>query len=227
MTKKPAAPKKPAVPPLSHSSAQTLLGCEQKYVYYKLLEEPKDADYKKSGALAIGSAFHWILENSKHEKPKSITDDLKQCSTEEDIQLSEDDYGLVQAMIIKYLRLHKKLKLKVITCEPQILTTSMNGYIDVIEEDEEGIWWITDLKTAKTFYPSKVRELAHDPQLNLYAAHRAILADTFGLDPTKFGGCRYRVTTKSSAKQQAKETYIDFVLRLANKHVRLAAGFFR
>lgn len=205
--------------PLSYSSAELLQSCEQRYAYYKIDKVPVDPDYEKSDALALGSAFHWILEQSRHEKPKSITEDLARCVSDPDIGLSEDDVPLVHAMILKYLRLHQRMGLKVLHVETEIRTEWFHGYIDAIMEDSEGRWGIVDLKTHKSLHMPSLAALPRDPQLNLYAGHASALAQALGLDVKRFAGCRWRVVTKSSAKPKKGETAIEYIARLTDHHV--------
>lgn len=206
--------KKKGCGPLSHSSAKTLLGCEQKYVNYKVKAIPHDRDYKKSDALAIGSAFHWILESTRHEKPEKISELLEKCTTDPDIGLSEDHKPLVHAMVVKYLRLHKRMGFKILEIEFDITTEEVIGYVDALMEDTEGKWWIVDLKTAKTLYLPTIPALLADPQLNLYAAHASAIAEKFNLDIEKFGGCRWRVATKPALKRKATESLAEYTMRI-------------
>lgn len=208
-----------SAPPLSHSSATTLTGCEQRYVHYKVLRTPEDPDYEKSSALALGSAVHWILEKSRHEKPQSITHDLQICQHDPTIGLSEDDVPLAHAMVLKYLRLHQRMGLRVLAIEIKIETDWFLGYVDAIVEDQDGNWWVLDLKTFKTLQPSAVKQLPLDPQLTLYAAHHEKIADMLGLLPEKFAGVRWRVVTKTTAKQKKNEGYVDYVKRLVDEHI--------
>lgn len=207
--------------PLSHSSASLLLDCEERYVHYKIRKTEQDPDYVKSDALAVGSAFHWILENSRHEKPKSITADLAHCAADKDIRLPEEEFALVHAMVLRYLRLHHQEMpgFKVLEVETEIKTEMFHGFIDAILEDPEGRWHILDLKTYKTLYRPGLAALPRDAQLNLYAGHAPLLAEMHNLDMKRFGGVRWRVVLKSTAKQKASESTAEFVKRLVDKHI--------
>lgn len=212
--------KKKTIGPLSHSSASTVLECEQKFAYYKIDGFPNDPDYVKSDALAIGSAFHKVLEDSKHEKPESIRASLLACTEDPDVRLPESEVLLCHAMVLKYLRLHKQMGFKVLAVEIGIETKEVVGYIDAIMEDLQGFWWIVDLKAKKSLSPTEVAMLKNDPQLNLYAAHAGMIADSLKLDAKKFGGCRWRVVTKTTAKQKNGEADAAYVARLADDHVK-------
>lgn len=219
MSEESPKPKKPQAQPLSHSSAETLSTCEQRYHYYKIQQAPQDPDYQKADSLSLGSAFHKVLEDSKHEKPASIRDELIKCTQDPDIQLPESDILLAHAMVLKYLRLHKQMGLKVLAVEVDIETKEVKGYVDAIMEDGDGKWWIVDMKTWKDLKPHAVVMLQKDPQAMLYASHAALIAEQLGLDLSKFGGCRWRVVTKSSAKLQSKETEAEYIMRLVEKHL--------
>jgi len=203
---------------LSYSSSTLVSNCEQRYYYYKVkkVDKDKDAAARDDSHFHIGTSFHHVLEMSMHEKPEDIDSDLEYCIQNEG--LKEEDKGLVHAMVLQYLRLRKGSGFKAIACEYAIEDKVVIGYVDLIEVHEEsGDWFISDLKTAKTFYDSKIAELPANPQLNLYASFYKEIAKKYDLDPEKFRGCRYLVCTKSSAKQQPKETYAGYVMRMVDK----------
>lgn len=207
--------------PLSHSSAQTLLGCEQKYYFYKVAKIEQDPDYVKSDALSIGSAFHHILEKSNHEKPALLRQRLKECEKDPDIRLPPDYFNLVHAMVLKYVRMHTKLGWKVLAVEFKLETEWFTGFVDAIMEDPKtNKWWIVDLKTYKSLYRPGLPALIRDPQLTLYAGHAPMIAEMFNLDMDKFGGCRWRVVTKSTAKQKPAEEESAYILRLVNENIK-------
>lgn len=202
---------------LSHSTAKNMLLCEEKFVNYKVRNLPYDKDYSKSTALSLGSAVHWILEHSLGDYPKDIMADLDHCETDPDIMLPPEERYLAQAMVIKLVRLNKKCGHRFVAVEPSIDNSWFTGKIDMIVEDGAGLWWIGDYKCLKSFRPeTDGPPLFRDPQLNIYASRSDEIAKLLGLDPTKFGGTRYRVCTKSSAKRQPKETEVDIVMRLVN-----------
>jgi len=203
---------------LSYSSASLLKNCEQKYHYHKVSKVPKDKDAaaRDNSHFAIGKSFHYILETTLHEKPENISDLLDTCVQVEG--LKEEDRGLVHAMVLSYLRLRKGSRIKVVGCEWSITHEHIIGFVDAIEVDTEtGDFYISDLKTAATFYDSKLAELPSDTQLNLYASFYREIAEHYNLDPDKFKGVRYLVTTKSKAKQQAREDYSGYVMRMVDK----------
>jgi RecB family exonuclease len=206
--------------PLSHSSAQSLLSCEQKFYNYKVAKLSPDADYEKSDALSVGSAFHYVLEKTKHEKSALIRTLLEECTNDPDVKLDPENYNLVHAMVLKYLRLHKRMAFEVVAIEFKLETEWFTGFIDAIMVDTKGYWWIVDLKAYKSIHMPSLAALTRDPQLTLYAGHAALIAEMFKLDLGKFGGCRWRVVTKSSAAKKATEDDAAFILRLVNNNIK-------
>lgn len=200
---------------LSHSSSNLILGCEQKYVYYKVDKVDKDIDAEDSTtAFDIGKAFHKILEDSNHQKPKAITEDLKACA--EEFNLDETQVALVHGMVLRYLRGTKGNGFKVVKCELKVEDPYVLGFIDLISKREDGSWVIADLKTAKSFYPTTRNALPRNRQLNLYSYFVPEIAKALNLEVDKFMGISYRVTTKPGLKQKKKETYEEYVLRIAD-----------
>jgi hypothetical protein len=199
---------------LSHSSANTLRSCEQKYVHYKVLGANPDPDYTESDALSVGKAFHYIQEQSRHEKTR-LADYIEYCKTSEDIKLPEDKAGLVAGMCKAYWAFHAQSGTKIVDVEYKISTDHVVGYIDAITLDDQGKWYIEDLKCYKGFYPSSVVGLSRDQQLNLYAYHAADIAKTYKLRLRDFGGAGLRIVTKSSAKQKGTEGLRHYSDRLA------------
>lgn len=207
---------KPIDTRLSYSSANLLRGCERRYFFYKVDGVDKDKDYSdNTEAFAIGKSFHHVLEMSLHKKPEKISALLQECI--DNFDLEEDKVPLVHAMVLKYLRLHKTTNLETVACEYQIKDDIVNGFVDVIFKDKDSDdWYISDLKTSSRLSSTLLSRLPLDRQLNLYTYFSDQIAKEFNLDPNKFKGCRYRLTTKSSARMRASENYNDYVLRMAD-----------
>lgn len=214
---------------LSHSSANLLRNCETKYFHHKVNNTEPDNDVATDNShFDLGKAFHYINEVSMHKKPVNISELLDYCIQE--IGMKESERGLVHAMIIQYLRLRAKSEFEVVAVEYKIQNEWILGFIDLIEVLPNGNWTISDLKTASSFYESKIPELPKDRQLNLYASFYKEIAEKFNLDADKFIGVRYLVTTKSKAmpKKTIKisESYSDYVMRLVEgKNVKSYAIF--
>jgi predicted CopG family antitoxin len=203
---------------LSYSSANLLRNCERKYQYYKVEKIEADKDSARDNShFGLGKAFHYVNEIGMHQKPAKIGELLEKCVVDKEIGMEEKDAGLVHAMLLQYWRLRSKQDFEAVGCEYQISDKKVIGYVDLIEKLPDGRWTISDLKTAASFYESKISELSRDRQLNLYASYYKEIAKHYKLDPEKFIGCRYLVTTKSKAVQQGRESYSDYVMRLVEK----------
>lgn len=197
---------------LSYSSATLLKNCSMKYYHHKVAGTEKDPDAEENyDAFNVGKAFHYVLEENGHTERDLIPLLEAACKTFE----VEDKQGMIHAMLLRYLQVHQRSELKAIKCELSMSNEIFIGFIDVILKDVDGGWWIADLKTAKFFTDVKKAMLARDPQLNLYAAFADDIAAALNLDPKKFMGCRYRVTTKSDLKRKLDESYGDHVKRTA------------
>ena len=198
---------------LSYSSATLLKNCSQKYFHHKVAGTARDEDHEDNyDAFNIGKAFHWVLEENLHsDKDLHNLIDVA-CKTYE----VEDSKAMIEAMLLRYLQVHKKSGLEVVVCELALSNDIFIGFIDLILKDPEtGDWWISDLKTAARYDEITIAKLCSDVQLNLYSSFSDEIAPQFNLDPKKFKGARYRVTTKSKLKRQASESYNEHVLRTA------------
>ncbi len=196
---------------LSYSSATLLVNCEQRYYNYKISKLPPDEDFEENyEAFNVGKAFHYVLEHNKHtaERLAELIPDA--CKRYEVDHLKP----MIHAMVLKYLEKHFKSGLKVVQCELQVADEVFLGFIDAIMIDNDGGWWIVDLKTAGRDDPFLIPKLLYDPQLNLYSGYAPKIAEILKLDPEKFKGSRYRVTTKKVLKRKRTEGYKEYVGRL-------------
>lgn len=196
---------------LSPSGLQLYQSCPRKYWHKKIGKVKPDAE-EDTEALRLGSAFHKVLEDCKHD----LAGVTLSCviRTAAAFELSPDAAALIYAMLSRYKEVHEKVGLEAIACEVTIALPTFFGYVDVVLADAEGRWWIGDMKTASTFSPLLMPQLASHPQLGLYAAHRKSLAEAVGLDPEKFQGCRYRLSTKSKTQRKPGEADAAYVGRL-------------
>jgi hypothetical protein len=119
-------------------------------------------------------------------------------------------------MAKKYVVLHQRSGLQVVTCEIPVTDENIIGFVDAVMSDDKGYWWIVDLKTAARLNKSLQQRLANDPQLNLYSYYAPDIAEELGLDIDKFKGIRYRVTTKTNTKIRSNETVDEYALRVYN-----------
>lgn len=198
---------------LSHSSANLLRSCERRYWHYKVNKTVEDPDYNRDlQSFAVGKVFHQVLEDHMHKKPEKIVHVIEAACA--DNGCDPESIPMVHAMLLRYYEEHKKAGLSVVKCEYQIDAEEVVGYVDVIMKEEDGSWWIVDLKTYKSMSFVKPANLTRDYQLNLYAAYKEEMAEEFGLDIDKYKGCVLRVVTKPALKQKASETYIEYVSRM-------------
>jgi hypothetical protein len=127
-------------------------------------------------------------------------------------------------MLRRYWTLHAGVPLSVFGVEIKFEGTYTNGVVDagMVEDGgstahglsgAKGAWWIVDLKTAGKQDPALPARLQNDPQLNLYAAFRSIIADRYNLDQNLFAGVRYREVTKPGQETKAGETFAAWTTR--------------
>lgn len=199
---------------LSYSSASLLTNCERRYYHYKVAKTKIDSDSSDSTvAFDVGKAFHGVLEDTMHSNVEHMEGLIrKQCDENNCL----DSIPMVTAMVRKYLDLHRLTGLQAYYCEYAISTDSFIGYIDVILVDRSGGWWIGDLKTAAKLSPTLISRLRYDTQLNLYGSFYKMVAKDLELDPKKFLGMRYRVTTKPKLIQRKTEDRTQYIDRLKN-----------
>ncbi len=176
---------------LSYSSAKELQSCEQKYFHRKVNLTPVDSDYEESDATALGKAFHYVMENSKHDY---YTDKLIAEGMSE-FEVDPEEEGKLKRMSKAYVDYHAASGLKVINVELGIHTPEFTGWIDAIAVGPTG-WWIIDLKTSAKWDERILATLAKDKQLNLYAYFKAHIESMLDIK-VPFLGCRYRVITKT------------------------------
>jgi hypothetical protein len=198
---------------MSYSSSNTFLGCNRRFYYDKIVKADYDPDYNDDQkALRIGKAFHEVLELCHHEAAQLSKSHFGKSFEAHGVD-NPGEQGMIIAMVQKYLILHKKSGLSVVGIELHVGDENIHGYIDAIMIDEGGHWWIVDLKTAGKLNGSLLSRLSRDPQLNIYSYYRNQVADLLKLDPSKFKGVRYRVTTKSTIKFGKRETLMSFAKR--------------
>lgn len=197
---------------LSYSASSTLLECEQKYVYSRILKVPEDPDAPDSHALSFGSAFHYVCESTMHCRTPEVP-----ALTQEAIQiygLDSADYYKLAACLTEYFKLHTASGLKVVACEVEVFIEGYYlAYVDAVMEAEDGGWWICDLKTAGTLNELTFKRLQYDVQLNLYASYAYKVAELVNLDIDKFQGVIYRTTRKPMVKPQKAEPIADYIRR--------------
>lgn len=199
---------------ISYSSSNLIQGCQRRFWHEKIAKTSHDSDYiDDSTALRLGKAFHQVLEDVGHRK-KDLKKPIFEKAFEDNAINTDTERCYIYAMVHKYLALHGKSGLRVKFCEVEIGEQDKYiGYVDAIMIDRNGNWWIVDLKTAGRLSNSLLSRLSRDPQLNLYSHFRDQIAEKCSLDPLKFAGTRYRVTTKPTIKLNKKESTSEFIKR--------------
>jgi hypothetical protein len=174
---------------------------------------PHDSDYEDSKEhFNIGSAFHDVLETTKHTR-KDIDSLTEKACVKYNVK---DKELMIRAMVNRYLDMHEASGWTAIECELKIESESMIGYIDIILQKGDS-WAIGDLKTAAAFRESTLSRIGKDYQLNLYSSFKEDIADHLRLKPERFVGCFYRVTTKPRIKQNKTESDAKFYQRLSDR----------
>ena len=198
---------------LSYSSASLLQNCEQRYTHYKVNKTPYDSDAAADFVhFNVGKAFHEALENTMHTD-RGINGQIVIACKKYRV---EEYFLMIRAMVWKYLNMHKLSGFKCVHCELELRGELMLGFIDMIMVNRNG-WVIGDLKTSATWYPSVMSRLPMDYQLNLYSHFVPYICKVLKLDPDKFLGCSYRVTTKAKLIQAKGETIDGYNARILEK----------
>lgn len=200
---------------LSPSSFSLFQQCNRKYFFRKIAKHPIDSDVPPDwDAFNIGLSFHKALELTNHELQNFSLIELAGIIKEFNLD-QEYHLPLVFAMLGKYKKLHILSGLKVLSTELQIETDFFFGIVDAVMQDVDGKWYIVDMKTASSYSPSLIPGLPNHPQLNLYTYHYPLIAKMLSLDDRNFGGCRYRLTTKSRIVRKISEPDGDYIGRLS------------
>lgn len=199
---------------LSYSSSQLLALCEYKYYAAKIAKFPVDEDSQAQDdhALRFGSALHYIMEMTLHDKNNYTKEYLKEALLQFKLTDYQDMMKLI-ASCLAYYKLSAGSELRIIHCELEIKTSEIVGYVDAIGVDSLGRWWIVDLKTTSWFKALLPIRLRRDPQLSIYAAHKEQIAEKLGLKVEDFGGVIYRVVSKSKHVVKPDETAGEFLKR--------------
>lgn len=203
---------------LSYSSSVLIGNCEQKYVHYKVKKTARDFAFDFSRALIVGKVVHQVSEDLLH-MPAKNRDELNKVVSKNLIPFEKQDpsaltyFPLAYAMSENYLQFHKDSGLRVVKCEYEIKTDKFLGYIDIILADDNGDFYISDLKTKSRFNVEKDGPLLkRDTQLHLYGDYHEQIAKEFGLK--NFKGYLYRVVKTPLIRQRRGEDRVDFVERL-------------
>lgn len=198
---------------LSPSSLSLYLSCPRKYWHKKVNETPIE-EVQDTEALDIGKAFHWVLETKSHNlNGLRYQEVIGSCL---DHNLTEDYAPMIFSMLSSYKEMHENSGLSVIACEIEVETKSFYGFVDAVMLDENGGWWIVDMKTSASYSKMLQATIPRHLQLNLYADNANVIADKLNLSLKDFEGVRYRLTTKSKLKRKDGEGVKDYLGRLSS-----------
>jgi hypothetical protein len=202
---------------VSYSSSGLYQSCARKFYHRKIRKTPIDPDCEEdTTALRVGKCFHQVLEDCMHKRELYKVPIIKKAFIDNDI--TEDTLkGLIMGMVKKYFILHEKQGLETISVEIEIGDETLIGYVDAIMTDDDGGWYIVDLKTAGRLNNSLLSRLSKDPQLNIYSFYAPQIAKMLNLDVDMFRGTRYRVTTKAQIKKNKKESLLEFIKRVFDR----------
>lgn len=200
---------------LSPSSLSLYCSCPRKFYLKKILKAKPDPGVDEdTEALRVGSAFHKVLEDTRHDLTGLKYQTVADVAAEHDLE-ADDWAPMLFAMLGKYRVMHERAGLKVLACETTIDLPEFFGIVDVVLGDDAGGWWIGDMKTAAGVSATLAMTLASHLQLALYVTHRHRLAEKLGLDNSKFLGCRYRLSTKSKMARKKEELTADYIKRIS------------
>jgi len=200
---------------ISYSGQSLMKACEKRFFLEKVAKASPDADYADDfTALQFGTAFHYVLEHSKHDH-KLFSEELLNKAMKE---AGFDDFAReikfkVYACLTSYYKLRKASGLTLVASEYKVGDDDIVGYADAILTDSNQSWSILDNKTSGWVQPEMFPRLTRDPQLNLYAAYAADMAKTHGLDLEKFTGIRYNVVQKPKHVVKKDESMKDYCTR--------------
>lgn len=198
---------------VSHSGASTLQECERKYFFKYIVKIEKDVDFVTPDYFSFGQAFHKILEVTNHEHSNFSGSIAKGIIESHKLDFNSDG-ARIFAMLRKYWVLHRACGLRCKKCEIKFTGTYTNGFVDAVMVEPCGKkWWIVDIKTAGQVDNALPARIKLDQQLNLYAAFRASIAESCGLDPYEFAGIRYRESFKPLQVYKEGESFESFTSR--------------
>jgi len=220
---------------LSYSAESTYLTCPFRYAAEKIYRLPIDEDASDdTTAFRWGKVVHGVMEDTDWNG-KNYTEKIFEAHLLEQgfmrkmesgkIALQEmKDNQLVFAMFAAIQSLYafsKKQKLKTVCCEFKIDLPWLLGYIDQICVDENGFWWIRDLKTSGRISEKEYVRLSRDRQCNVYAHPEVLelIEKELGLAHERFMGVRYTVVFKTTAVVKAGETREAYAKRTKPKIV--------
>lgn len=190
----------------SHSRINCYKQCPKLY-QYKYVDKlvPLGSDSK---ALSIGKAFHHGLEmNSVDEAIKFMDNDEYFTS-----QSDETDKVIVIAMVEAFLS--KFPRPEKYTREIHLVdqTIGFQGYLDGLEETDEG-YWLEEDKSTSMLNESYIKKLEFNDQISRYYY---LIENVLKLDKPILG-VKYRIVKKPLLRQKQSESIEQFRQRLVER----------
>lgn len=204
---------------LSNSSMNVFNSCERKGFLQYIEKAKPDIDYVRPGYFAFGTAYHFVLEKTKHEANNYDISLLERACDNECIYFPNDG-AKIAACINSYWGLIRGSEWKPHAFEKWFQNDLARGKLDLIVVKNDGYWVISDAKTnGMALSPTKKIELINDSQMNLYGAFHDIIAKSCNLDPTKWLGCLYREVEKPRQHYKIGESFEEFYNRISEKGI--------
>lgn len=210
---------------ISYSAMRRFCTCRKsfKFRYINRIEPLRSSD-----ALSFGKLIHSCLEAHYNKKPYAgIINENNPDGTHYN--------ALAHAMMAGYVnRYHEDdAGTKILNTEfpyecpivnPKTRRRSrkfnLNGFIDMVEEKEDGIW-LHEHKTAAKLDVGYISRIWHDLQIMIYA----IAYET--MTGKKVKGVIYNILQKVSLRQGKKETFEEFASRLKERYLTDSSVFHR
>lgn len=209
---------------ITNSKCSTLDECETKYAHKYILKTMQDNDFIEPNYFGFGKAFHYVLEQTRHDGSNFKVDLLDEAINMEGLDHVYDKAKLLKCLQ-SYFVMHKKSGLKVLSVELTWMEESFGGIVDCIGIDQYDKWWIMDTKTAASLDPTKPSMVITDQQVNLYSHHHeaireAIMTD-FDIKLGEYAGFIYRETAKpTEKKKKVAEDFDTFYNRIKDVQSR-------
>lgn len=191
---------------MRHSNSSVNVGklCKRKWFYKYIEKRDVDSNWKPSSALKIGRIVDACLTSWKEDYSLMTMERVKSFGLEEN---ASDEQIIKAAACLRAFYANFPRNRRIIASQFELRDESYLGYVDaIIVDDQTGLWFEADYKTASDFDPMIEIKLKNDQQVSLYLEHAGIIAFVLGLDMEKFGGFLYIEMSKSKQKMRLTPT---------------------
>ena len=171
---------------VSVSQLKTSLRCGREWVFRYVLKYPD----KPSDAIKIGRVFHKLCEGDS-------------LSFSHISSLEDRPWGAYfRRMLAAHALERRKYAPNFLREQTYEKDGDIKMIVDEIARNDKGEWWIVENKSSTNALGLKAKMLASDLQIGLYSAYRKDYATEWWLDPDKYQGCVYIVTTKPAERRK-------------------------